>query len=501
VALALLLAVATGCSAVPRQASPQADGEAAAASQTGPRHDELTTTANDTDWVRFDYDAAHSGNAPATQTISAATVRKLHQLWHAHLAGVADSAPVYLHALTFPDRSRRDVLYVTTRDGTLIALDAGTGHALWSVHTKGPEYTTAAPAADPSRRYVYFYGLDGFVHKVGAVDGKEVKAGGWPVRITAIPAREKGSAPLSIADGRLYAAVSTYAPEVPPNQGHLVVIDLANASTHVFNAVCSNIKHLLAAHECAASGAGIWGRGTAAVDPATGDVFVSTANGPYDGHVNWGDSVLELSADGTHVVDSYTPADQAKLDAANWDLGSTAPALLPRIPGSKTPLLLVQGGKDGVLRLLNRRNLSGKGGPGHVGGELQTIDKPACTMFTQPAVWQQPGHGATWVVTADLCGVTGYRVVTDRHRDTRLRQAWHLPVVTTSPVLANGVLFASSNGALLALDPRSGKNLWSSAQASALGTLAGIHWESPIIVGGRVYASDESGAVVAYGLA
>jgi hypothetical protein len=51
------------------------------------------------------------------------------------------------------------------------------------------------------------------------------------------------------------------------------------------------------------------------------------------------------------------------------------------------------------------------------------------------------------------------------------------------------------------LDPRSGKKLWSSAQASALGTLAGIHWESPIIVGGKVYANGESGAVIAYGLA
>jgi outer membrane protein assembly factor BamB len=450
--------------------------------------------------VRFNYDPAHSGSMPAIQTINAATVGGLHQLWRTHLEVTADSAPVYLHALVFPDHHRHDVLYVTTKNGTLLALDAGTGRTLWRVHTHGPQYTTASPAADPSRRYVYFYGLDGFVHKVGASDGKEIKTGGWPVRITFIPAREKGSAPLSVVNGRLYAAVSTFAPETPPNQGHLVVIDLANASTHVFNTVCSNIHHVLAPHECATSGAGIWARATAVVDPVTGNVFISTANGPYDGRRNWGDSVLELSADGTHLIDSFTPVNQAELDDKNWDLGSTGPALLPQIPGSKTPSLLVQGGKDGVLHLLNRQNLSGRGGPGHVGGEVQVIDNPACTMFTQPAVWQESNQGATWVFTADICGMTGYQVVTDQHQDTRLRQVWHLPVVTTSPLLAGGVLFAASKGALLALDPRSGQQLWSSTQPSADGTLGAIHWESPIVVGGKVYVTDESGAVVAYGL-
>jgi outer membrane protein assembly factor BamB len=150
--------------------------------------------------------------------------------------------------------------------------------------------------------------------------------------------------------------------------------------------------------------------------------------------------------------------------------------------------------------VLNRQNLSGRGAPGHVGGELQVIAKPNCVMFTQPAVWQEPKQGATWVFTADTCGMTGYHVVTDHHQDTHLRQAWHIPVVTTPPVLAGGMLFAASNSALLALDSRSGQQLWSSAQPSASGTLSAIHWESPIIVGGKVYVSDESGALVAYGL-
>jgi outer membrane protein assembly factor BamB len=450
--------------------------------------------------VRFNYDPAHSGNAPDTQTINATTVGGLRQLWRVPLGGVADSPPIYLHDMVFPDHSRHDVLYVDAKDGTLVALDAHTGCVFWRVHRGGPEWTTSSPTADPSRRYVYFYGLDGFVHKVGATDGQEVTSGGWPVQITNTPAREKGSAPLNIVNGRLYAAVSTYAPEIPPNIGHLVVINLATASTHVFNTVCSNITHLLAPTDCATSGAGIWARATAAVDPVTGNVFVATANAEFDGRTSWGDSVLELNADGTRLLDSWTPTNEETLDDNNWDLGSTGPALLPQIHGSTTPYLLVQGGKDGVLHLLNRQNLSGQGGPGHIGGDLQAIDNPGCTMYPQPAVWQDATNGGTWVFTADYCGMTGYQVVTDGKGNTSLQLQWHLATITTSPVLAGGVLFAASSGALLALDPESGAQLWSSAEPSASSALGNIHWESPIIVGGKVYLTDESGALIAYGL-
>lgn len=63
------------------------------------------------------------------------------------------------------------------------------------------------------------------------------------------------------------------------------------------------------------------------------------------------------------------------------------------------------------------------------------------------------------------------------------------------------MLFAAAQNKLLALDPRGGQQLWSSAQpGAASGPLGAIYWESPIIVGGKVYVTDESGALVAYGL-
>jgi outer membrane protein assembly factor BamB len=502
VALTALLMLITGCS----NAAPQGQSGDHPAGVTrfdlrlAQTHEAPAAPANPLDWVRFDYDTAHTGSVPQAQDLSAATIGGLHLLWRTKLAGVADAPPVYLHSLAFPDHKQHDVLYVDTRDGTLDALDAATGHVFWSVHTGGPGWTTASPAADPQHRYVYFYGLDGYVHKVGAVDGQEVWTDGWPILLTKIPQREKGSAPLDIVNGRLYAATSTYAPETPPNYGHLVTIDLGDGTTHVFNTVCSNLKHVLATHECPTSGGGIWGRGSPVVDPITGNIFFATANGPFDGKLNWGDSVLELNADGTRLLDSYTPDDQAELDQMNWDLGSTGPALLPQLPNSKTPYLLVQGGKDGIVRLINRQNLSGQGGPGHIGGELQAIPHPGCAMFTQPAVWQEANQGAVWVFTASDCSLTGYQVETDPQGNTLLSKGWELPITTSSPLMAGGVLFAATKGALLGLDPLTGKQLWSSAQPRAAGPLGAIHWESPIVVGSKVYITDETGAVVAYGL-
>src|SRR5918912_1376049 len=50
-----------------------------------------------------------------------------------------------------------------------------------------------------------------------------------------------------------------------------------------------------------------------------------------------------LSADGMHLLGSFTPSDYNYLQANDIDLGSTAPALLPREPHSRTPLMAVQG--------------------------------------------------------------------------------------------------------------------------------------------------------------
>ena len=53
---------------------------------------------------------------------------------------------------------------------------------------------------------------------------------------------------------------------------------------------------------------------------------------------------------------------------------------------------------------------------------------------------------------------------------------------------------------VFALDPLTGHQLWNSTDASAGGSIGGIHWQSPIVVNGRLYCADQDGHLTAYGL-
>lgn len=53
---------------------------------------------------------------------------------------------------------------------------------------------------------------------------------------------------------------------------------------------------------------------------------------------------------------------------------------------SVPPRLAVQSGKGGLVRLLDRDDLSGQGGPAHTGGELQLLNLPAGRRSPDAAV-------------------------------------------------------------------------------------------------------------------
>lgn len=461
----------------------------------------LAPSARAADWPTFDHDAARSGYAAGDGRLTTANVGRLRRRWRIALGAVADSTPIFLERVPAGGRTRA-MLFQTATDGTTYGIDARAGRIVWRFATHGPKITTSTPVADPSGRALYVPGVDGFVRKLDAASGRELRGRGFPLRVTTMPETEKDASPLNVANGYLYAATSGYLGDATPYVGHVVTVRLSDGATHVFDALCSRDRALPAPSSCGAQRAGIWARAGVVADPDPslhGRVYATTGNGDFDaqgGGANYGDTVLALSADGAQLAASYTPPDYASLESGDVDLGSTAPALLPRRARSRTPLLAVQGGKDGILRLLDRAHLRG------VDDELQRVDLGE-PLFSAPAVWTD-AHARTWIYVGLGTRLRAYRASTDGTGRTQLVHAWDAPLPGpregTSPIVAGGAVLIAGSGALLAFDGTTGRRLWSSAGPRAGGSIGAIHWQSPIAVDGWVYCADETGALTAYAL-
>lgn len=463
------------------------------------------------DWPQFDLDARHSGNNTNELFLSASNVANLTQLFQVALRGIADGAPVFLARV--PTASGlKDLVFITTKDGYIQALDAHTGVEVWNRRpATGPNYTTSSPAIDPGKLYVYSYGLEGNVHKYQVGDGTEITTGGWPETATLKPDVEKGSSALGFAtasDGstHLYCTNGGYPGDAGDYQGHVTAINLADGTQQVFNAACSDLTiHFVengtpGSNDCARVQNAIWARPGAVYDAATNRIYMATGNGGYDGNAgghNWSETVFCLNPDGTgsggNPLDTYTPTNFQNLDNTDADLGSTSPVLLPMPAGSNLPHVAAQCGKDSLIRLINLDNMSGQGGPGHTGGELQLIGVPqGGEVLPTPAVWLNPADGSTWMFVSSSNGVSGLKVTLSAG-SPQLAAQWQRGIGSvSSPIVADNVLYFFSNGTLHAANPVTGGDLKSDSN------VGGLHWESPIVANGIVYITDESGQLTAY---
>lgn len=439
-----------------------------------------------------------------------AAVPRLTRSWQAHLPEAADGSPLFVTGVRTDDGARHDLLILATTAGRTIALDAHTGASLWSTDAPpGPRWTTASPVVDPGRTAVYTYGLDGYVHKYAIANGVELKGDGWPELVTLKGDVEKGSSALSTAtakNGHTYLYVTTAGYPDPGDagdyQGHLVTIDLGTGSQNVFNASCSDkamhfVENGNATNDCSSVQNGIWARAGAVYDSVTDRVFVTTSNGVFDadrGGFDWADSVIALSPDGSAAggtpVDSYTPENHEWMDDNDFDLGSTTVAILP-IRAPTKPRLAVQGGKDWSLRLLDLRDLSGQGGPRHLGGELQIIKLPqGGEVHTRPATWIDRS-GTIWVFVATDLGLSGFTLA-EADGSYALVPQWTVDEGGKTPIIANGVLYYAHDNQIVARDCATGDRLWSD------GSIGTIHWQSPIVIEDTLYISDNDGNVTAY---
>src|ERR1700733_10086103 len=299
--------------------------------------------------------------------------------------------PLYVSNVSI-NSGTHNVLYVATESNSLYAFDADTGASLWHTNlgsflscnpTTPPAQTltwqdctspnfpqmwynmfpsvgiTATPVIDPSSgtMYVVNVALESgqqvqFLHAIDIKTGGE-KFGG-PVQITATvpgnadggttvtydPVHQRLRAGLTLANGLVVIGAASYS-DWQPYHGWVFSY---NASTLAQVSVWCDTPN-------GAEG-GIWQSGGGLVADASGNIYVMTGNGDFDGATNFSMSFVRLGpSSGLQELDYFAPFNEAALSQQDVDLDGSGPMA---IPGTK---YLIGGGKSGILYLLDTTNM------------------------------------------------------------------------------------------------------------------------------------------------
>jgi hypothetical protein len=316
------------------------------------------------------------------------------------------------------------------------------------------------------------------------------------------PRNENQRSGLVLSGGVIYVAWASHE-DHDPYHGWVIGFNastLAPVANAVFNTTPDQVGSL------AYSRGGIWmGGGAPAVD-ASGNLYFITGNGTFNantGGSNYGDSVVKLStASGLSVADYFTPLDQASLDANDTDFGSGAATVLVDQPAGPVSHLIIGGGKQGTLFLVNRDSMGKFSGSAN--NVIQTINL-GNSIFATPAFWQNN----LYVAGIGALKQFVFNPATGMFNGAQLSQSstsYGFPGATpslSSNGFTNGIVWALDNSqyctpqspgcgstVLHAYDASNlAIELWNSSQAAGNRDQAGhaVKFTVPTVANGKVY--------------
>jgi iron transport multicopper oxidase len=323
-------------------------------------------------------------------------------------------------------------VFIVTEDNDAYSLDAETGAILASVslglepwHSadigcgdiKPNVGVTGTPVIDKETKTAYFFSK-GYrpggghteadaIWMAHALDVKTLaERPNFPLEIKGTAANDPAVAftpftemqrpGLLLLDGVVYGAFGGHCDQ-KTYHGFLVGIDPKGAIKTIF---------ATEAGKDGVKGAGIWHPGGGLVSDGAGRLFFVTGNGfskeptaPLAGSpppTTLGQSAVRMrvASDGTLAAeDFFTPYDAEYLDGADYDFGSGGPVALPSqyFGTPDTPRIMVSGGKEGVIYLMNRDSLGGfKMGP-HQGDNVLSQVSAVNGLWSTPAIWPAEG--------------------------------------------------------------------------------------------------------------
>ncbi len=472
-------------------------------------------------------------------TTSNVNVSNFGKLFSLTVDGLIYAQPLYLPNVTIGG-SLHNVVYVATEHNSVYAFDAddANGTTLWHANLGSsvpsddicgssgcytdltPEIgITGTPVIDPQAGVLYAAAKnkdsDGSyhyrLHALNVSSGAEMLGG--PVEISAAnfaPLFEMNRPGLLLAGGNVYVAFGSVGDTVPW-YGWVMAYD---ASTLAQVAVRNTSPSLI-------SGGSIWGGGQGPVADNAGSVYVMTANGNFNantGGSDYGTSFLKLGGSNLSVLDHFTPYNQSYLGNSVWDvdLGAGGPLL---IPGTT---LLLGGGKDGILRLVDSAKMGGFNS--NFNANVQQWQAISGRIMGAPVYWSGPTLGPVIYLWGDgeplrAWSFTGQTFqVSPVSQGTILNTAGYsnmapLSISSDGSTAGTGIVWAATSlsgnanegtvpGRLWAFDADNLTNeLWDSQQDSARDSVGNYAKFVPATVAnGKVYLATFSGQLLVYGL-
>ena len=280
------------------------------------------------------------------------------QLWSYPVDGNVYAQPLYVQNVNVAGVGVRNVVYIATMHDVVYAFDADRpGPPLWLTDLRNPAagITPYLSANFANQQWVYAIGDAFGIHSTPVIDATsnlmyavaqtseptgivyrlhafDIRSGAEPIPPTLIQATSAGIVfnaamqnqrpALALSGGQIYIGFGGRPADDTPYHGWLMTYSAATlAQTGVFVVNSTSF------------GGAIWqGGGGPAIDE-NGNVYAISGNGfgNGDGVTNFSESLMKFSfANGQlSLLDWFTPADNATLDANDFDLGSNGPMVVP----------------------------------------------------------------------------------------------------------------------------------------------------------------------------
>jgi len=496
------------------------------------------------------YDSPRTGANLSETTLTTANVNvdQFGKLYSYPVDGGVYAQPLYVRGVTI-NGAVRNVLYVATMNDKLYAFDADSTSPtpLWMRNFTSPPSVTAVPITDITipKNIIGNVGIQStpvidavtqtiylvvrtkesgtYVQRLHALDiTTGASRPGSPVVITAsVPSTAPDStvgpagrvitfdakmqaqrAALALTNGVVLIAWASHEDQTPYH-GWIMGYDASTlAQTGVFS-VDPDVY-----------GGGVWQGGRAPTIDAAGNAYFATGNGRWDGTRHFGNTLLKfaVSRSALTLVDYFTPGNEAQLTVDDDDLSGSGFTLLP---GTS---LLLGGGKEGVLYLLNANNLGGR-----VPNDTQIpqrIPVQGGHVMGGAVFWNSTTLGPmvyNWSEDDILKSyqLSGGRLALPPYAQGQVMSPGHpggsLTVSANGNAAGTGIIWASMPtfqdgiagivaGVVRAFDAETLREIWSSERNPSRdrhGSL--MKFVPPVVVNGKVYVPNHDNAVVVYG--